>query len=193
MGWNDLSIPQLQQCNSWSLGIDKKFHPTLYWACDYLSMLGLKLIHVSKRGHRHLQIKPMPGAQPSNWLRWLDLRIEHQESGPSYGRQDDMLFSITKIQVSNPTIAGLSTDIEHEFATIYGMFPEVGGNVVSSCFPIHRELGVPAVCIKSTETIWTRKTRLDQTKMVRLLELSNRSEIWQASQRLPKFQSNVNL
>ena len=28
----------------------KAFHPTLYWACDYLSMLGLKLIHVSKRG-----------------------------------------------------------------------------------------------------------------------------------------------
>ena len=23
----------------------------LYWACNYLSMLGLKLIHVSKRGH----------------------------------------------------------------------------------------------------------------------------------------------
>ena len=27
-----------------------KFYPTLYWACDYLSMLGLKLIHVSKSG-----------------------------------------------------------------------------------------------------------------------------------------------
>ena len=23
-----------------------KFHPELYWVCDYLSMLGLKLIHV---------------------------------------------------------------------------------------------------------------------------------------------------
>ena len=37
-------------CNRWSLGMDTKFLPTLYWACDYLSMLGLKLIHVIKRG-----------------------------------------------------------------------------------------------------------------------------------------------
>ena len=27
------------------------FTPTLYWACNYLSILGLKLNHVSKRGH----------------------------------------------------------------------------------------------------------------------------------------------
>ena len=52
MGWNYLSIPKLQRCNRWSLGMDKWFHPTLYWACDYLSMLGLKLNHVSKRGHK---------------------------------------------------------------------------------------------------------------------------------------------
>ena len=32
---------------------NKEFHPTLYWACDYLSMLGLKLIHVSKRAPRN--------------------------------------------------------------------------------------------------------------------------------------------
>ena len=52
MGWNYLSIPKLQRCNRWSLGMDKLFHRTLYQACDYLSMLGLKLNHVSKRGHR---------------------------------------------------------------------------------------------------------------------------------------------
>ena len=45
MGWNYLSIPRLQRCIRWSLGIDKYFHPTLYWACDYLSMVGLKLNH----------------------------------------------------------------------------------------------------------------------------------------------------
>ena len=33
----------------WSLGMDKQFHPTLYNGCDYISMLGLKLMHVSKR------------------------------------------------------------------------------------------------------------------------------------------------
>ena len=32
--------------------MNKKFYPTNYNGCDYLSMLGLKLIHVSKRGRR---------------------------------------------------------------------------------------------------------------------------------------------
>ena len=36
--------------------MDTKFHPTLYNGCNYLSMLGFKLIHVSKRGHRVSQI-----------------------------------------------------------------------------------------------------------------------------------------
>ena len=51
MEWSYLSIPKLQCLHCWSLGMDKWFHPTLYWACDYLSMLGVKFIHVSKRGH----------------------------------------------------------------------------------------------------------------------------------------------
>ena len=32
--------------------MDKLFHPIHYNVCNYLSMLGLKLNHVSKRGHR---------------------------------------------------------------------------------------------------------------------------------------------
>ena len=52
MGWNYLSIPKLQRCNRWSLGMDKVFHLTLYWTYDYLSMLGFKLNHVSKRDPR---------------------------------------------------------------------------------------------------------------------------------------------
>ena len=51
MGWNNLSICKLQRLHCWSLGMDKYFHPTLYWACDCLSMPELKLNHVSKRGH----------------------------------------------------------------------------------------------------------------------------------------------
>ena len=31
-----------------SLEMDKQFHPTLYWACEYLYILGLKSNHVSK-------------------------------------------------------------------------------------------------------------------------------------------------
>ena len=42
MVWKYLSIPKLQRWNRWSLGMDKLFHTTLYSACDYLSMLGLK-------------------------------------------------------------------------------------------------------------------------------------------------------
>ena len=48
MEWNYSSIPKLQRCNRWSLGMDKQFHPTLYNGCNYLSILGLQLIHVSK-------------------------------------------------------------------------------------------------------------------------------------------------
>ena len=49
--WNYLSIPKLQRCNRWTLGMDKQFRHTHYNGCNYLSMLGLKLIHVSKRGY----------------------------------------------------------------------------------------------------------------------------------------------
>ena len=50
--WNYLYIPKLQWLHRWSLGMDKWFHPTLYNGRNYLSMLGLKLKHVSKRGPR---------------------------------------------------------------------------------------------------------------------------------------------
>ena len=36
-GWNYLFIPKLQRC--------KQLHHTLYWSCDYSSMLGSKLNH----------------------------------------------------------------------------------------------------------------------------------------------------
>ena len=36
--------------------MDKDFHTTVYWFCDYLSPLGLKLIHVSKRDPSRVQL-----------------------------------------------------------------------------------------------------------------------------------------
>ena len=39
----------------------KCFHHTLYWACDYLSMLGLKLIHVNKRRPMSRRFTPSIG------------------------------------------------------------------------------------------------------------------------------------
>ena len=47
-GMNYLFIHKPQRCNRWRLGMDKQFRPTLYLACDYLSMLGLKANHVKK-------------------------------------------------------------------------------------------------------------------------------------------------
>ena len=53
MGWNNLSIPQLQRLHRWHFGMNNWFHLQLYNWCNYISMLGWKLIHVSKRGHRN--------------------------------------------------------------------------------------------------------------------------------------------
>ena len=50
MRWNYLSITKLQLLQRWGLGMDKLLHPTHYRTCDYLSMLGLKLRHVSNSG-----------------------------------------------------------------------------------------------------------------------------------------------
>ena len=55
--WNYSSIPKHQRCNRWSLGMDKLFHPTLYNKHNYLSLLGLKLKHITKRGPRRRWIK----------------------------------------------------------------------------------------------------------------------------------------
>ena len=52
MRWNYLSIHKLQRLHRWSFGMDKCFNLILYNGYNYLSMPGLKLNHVSKRGHR---------------------------------------------------------------------------------------------------------------------------------------------
>ena len=80
MEWNYLSIPKLQRYHRWGLGMDKWFHPTVYRAYDYLSMLGLKLSHVGKR---------TPGAS----------ELKQFSSLTHWGR-------VTHICVSNLTIIG---------------------------------------------------------------------------------------
>ena len=49
---NLLILSQISMTPPLILGKDKWFHPTLYWSCNYLSMLGLKINLVSKRGSR---------------------------------------------------------------------------------------------------------------------------------------------
>ena len=49
-GWNYLSIQKLPTIATLKFAMDKLFHPTLYNACDYLSMPGIKSIYISKMG-----------------------------------------------------------------------------------------------------------------------------------------------
>ena len=53
VGWDYWSIPTPKLYGS--LELDKSLHPTLNWACHYLSTRGWKLIPVSKRGPRKEQ------------------------------------------------------------------------------------------------------------------------------------------
>ena len=46
------SIPKLQRCHRWILGMDKWFHATLYNGCNDLFMVRWKLIHVCEMGPR---------------------------------------------------------------------------------------------------------------------------------------------
>ena len=67
--WDTIIHSQTSKVHRWSLEKDKWFHPTLYWACGYLSMLGLRLIHISKRGpwwgHSKLHLhRPRQAARP---------------------------------------------------------------------------------------------------------------------------------
>ena len=101
--WEEITYPFLNfnGSNRWNLGMDKWFHPTVYNGCNYLSMLGLKLNHVSKSGHwQHMQVidlehwtystgefprvnlaAPISGSCISrsgmrNWHRWVASRID---------------------------------------------------------------------------------------------------------------------
>ena len=67
---NNLSSPRLQRYSCWSL--DKWSYPTLYWECDYLSMLGYKLIHVDKTGP---WCYVAPEHQQTQWWHHHDLNM----------------------------------------------------------------------------------------------------------------------
>ena len=64
MGWNYLRIPKLQRSQRWNLWMEKQCHPTFYLACAYISVLGMNLNRVGKRGPRH--------AQRCVYPRWYD-------------------------------------------------------------------------------------------------------------------------
>ena len=76
--WDKIIYP-FPNCNGATVEVlewDRWFHPTLYNGCNYLSMLGLKLNHVSKRGPRcpsTWHCKPSAGAVLSNFFNFCRL------------------------------------------------------------------------------------------------------------------------
>ena len=77
--WYEITyfIPKLQRWNHWSLGMHKKFHTTLYNGFDYLSMLGLRWIHVIKMGPRvKLKIHIMTIPTTTIFIGWQELMAD---------------------------------------------------------------------------------------------------------------------
>ena len=68
------------RCSRWSLGMSKQFQPTLYDGWNYLSMLGIKLIHVSERGPRQ---KWLPACRVL-WLKRSTSRLRKARFHWSY-------------------------------------------------------------------------------------------------------------
>ena len=60
VGWNYLSIPWLQRLHHCSFGINKWLQPILYGGYNYLSLLGFKSNHVSKRRPRNANLPWRP-------------------------------------------------------------------------------------------------------------------------------------
>ena len=85
MGWNYVSTHKLLRYKRWSLGIDKSLDITLYWECEYLSMLELELIYVSKRGYwfQMCRQRHTVSGTPS----WHGVWHKMGNHGPHYRRQ----------------------------------------------------------------------------------------------------------
>ena len=89
--WDEISypIPKLQWLHIWGLAMNMEFRPTINNGCNYLSMLGLQLIHVSKRGSRtlqELQEQRWPRSDPSipQTRQWEFNYLANLSKGISY-------------------------------------------------------------------------------------------------------------
>ena len=80
--WNYLSIPKLQRFHRWIWGMNKYRKSTLYNGCNYLSMLGSRLIHVGKWGSR-FQIGFVP-SKASYFVKWWRDQVPHAVHSTSY-------------------------------------------------------------------------------------------------------------
>ena len=108
MGWTYLSIAKLQRCNRWSFGMDKWINPTLYWACAYISMLGLKSIHVSKRA--------------PEWSEWSLGRVWWKVSEESRNPITNKILNPMTLHYSDVIIGAMASQIPSltfVYSTVY--------------------------------------------------------------------------
>ena len=96
MGWNSHTVWWYRCLHCWSLGMDRQFHPTLCWACDFISMLRLKLIHVSKRGLADLKSSHF-GSHALYSSRFMLFIYVHTEMGKLESVEIDLKFMNTFI------------------------------------------------------------------------------------------------
>ena len=91
--------------------MDKKFLPTLHWACDYLSILILKSTHVSKRGPGTLNTGP----QAAIWIhvpQWMNPSSD-SETGMFLGLYRTYTYQSQNckfIEMNNSILSKLAND-----------------------------------------------------------------------------------
>ena len=96
MGWNYLFIPKLQRCNRWRNVYVISSHTSL--ACDYLSMLGLKLALVQIMACRLFGAKPSSKPILGYWLRGV-ARRRPRDPGLNLKLQKKKKWISPKIQI----------------------------------------------------------------------------------------------
>ena len=82
----------------WRWGTNKLLHPTLNWKCDYLSMLGLKLNHISKNGAKKIRYSTFALCLGLFWFKIHQFVIWYffEELAPLH--QSDVTWYFTEIE-----------------------------------------------------------------------------------------------
>ena len=97
MEWNKryLSIPKLQGATVEVVEWMSNFHAALFSACNYLPVLGLKLIHVCKMGHWYHRTTHRGVWLGESYKKSVQIMTSQKTSTPhpSYGRAVEHLFS----------------------------------------------------------------------------------------------------
>ena len=72
---------------------DIYFHPTLYWVCDYLSILGLKLIHVTAAPANISDVAVL--LRVNLWWRWWTDNEDKHYNDVMMGAMGSQITSLT--------------------------------------------------------------------------------------------------